>query len=125
MVQPNQAPPTIPNLKLTFLQHQLLLLSQPLRPTSSLISALATSSSSPPSLRQKTIDEVLLKLNSQVKKHNKLIYSPQAQRHVAEQIWRLYWGAAEGMMTRGGGTEEWVGQEWREMGGDMCMFLPH
>jgi len=52
-----------------------------------------------------------------LKKHNKLAYGPQATRHVAEQIDRLYWGNKEG--------EGWTGEleEWCVRGVDLREFL--
>ncbi|KAI5797447.1 kinetochore Sim4 complex subunit Fta4 [Peziza echinospora] len=43
----------------------------------------------------KVVEQVLVKLNLTARKHNRLIYSAQAIRHVAEQIDALYREAAE------------------------------
>ncbi|KAN0113073.1 Kinetochore Sim4 complex subunit Fta4 [Hyaloscypha variabilis] len=96
--------PTIIDLKLQFLTSQILALSTPLSPSSAFVSS--NSSAEENALRQKSIDEALHKLNGLLKKHNRLAYGPQAKRHVAEQVDRLYWVAGE----RGvqGGGEEWV-----------------
>ncbi|PMD44941.1 hypothetical protein L207DRAFT_562235 [Hyaloscypha variabilis F] len=96
--------PTIIDLKLQFLTSQILALSTPLSPSSAFVSS--NSSAEENTLRQRSIDDALHKLNGLLKKHNRLAYGPQAKRHVAEQVDRLYWVAGE----RGvhGGGEEWV-----------------
>jgi len=97
------APPTIIDLKSAFLRAQILQLSQPLRPSASALSSVTESENA---LRQKAVDDALRKANSLLKKHNKLVYGPQATRHVAEQIDRLYWGNNEGEGSMGE-VEEW------------------
>lgn len=52
-----------------------------------------------------------------MKKHNKVAYGPQATRHVAEQIDRLYWGAGEKGGPMVGGAAQ--GEEWMGRGVDM------
>lgn len=104
--------PTIIDLKTRFLRAQILALSQPLRPSASFQSTISDAENA---LRQKAIDEALHKLNGLLKKHNKLSYGPQAQRHVAEQVGRLYWGAGE----RGVNV---FGEEWAERGTDLRKF---
>ncbi len=104
----NTSAPTLIDLKTAFLRAQILQLSQPLTPSPSF---LAKSDDSENALRQKAIDDALHKLNGNLKKHNQLAYGPQATRHVAEQIDRLYWGAGEGGVR--------VGEEWAERGGDL------
>jgi hypothetical protein len=104
--------PTIIDLKTTFLRAQILSLSQPLRPSPSFQSTISAEENN---LRQKAIDEALHKLNGLLKKHNKLSYGPQAQRHVAEQVDRLYWNAGERRVN--------VAEEWAEKGVDYREFL--
>ena len=92
--------------KSAFLKQQARLLSTPLRPsaswqdsapltTTTASYAQADDDSIPPTsitpLPQKQIDAALTKLNAQITQHNRLIFSAQAQRHVAEQIDTLYW----------------------------------
>lgn len=103
-------PPTIIDLKSSFLRTQILQLSQPLRPSPSTLSTITESENA---LRQKAIDDALRKANSLLKKHNKLVYGPQATRHVAEQIDRLYWGNED--------SEGWMGEveEWCAKGVDL------
>ncbi|KUJ18319.1 uncharacterized protein LY89DRAFT_706831 [Mollisia scopiformis] len=102
--------PTIIDLKTSFLRTQILALSQPLKPSTTFTESISSQENA---LRQKSIDEALYKLNGLLKKHNKLSYGPQAQRHVAEQVDRLYWNAGErGVNTLG------RGEEWAERGSD-------
>jgi hypothetical protein len=105
------AAPTIIDLKTSFLRTQILLLSKPLRLSGTLISDEENA------LRQKSIDDALSKLNALLRKHNKVAYGPQAQRHVAEQVDRLYWSAGE-RDVRG------AGEEWLERGADYreCIY---
>lgn len=105
-------PQTIIDLKSSFLRTQILLLSQPLQPSSAILTTISTSENA---VRQKTIDDALLKANALLKRHNKLVYGPQATRHVSEQIDRLYWGGKEGQGWMGG-VEEWCrrGEDLRE-----------
>lgn len=108
--------PTILDLKTSFLRTQILALSQPLRPSA----AFTTSNTSDEEnvIRQKAIDDALHKLNNQLKQHNKLAYGPQAQRHVAEQVDRLYWNAGERGVK--------MGEEWAERSSDYrayCIIL--
>jgi hypothetical protein len=104
--------PTIIDLKLQFLTSQILALSSPVSPSTAFLNS--NSSAEETALRQKSIDDALHKLNWLLKKHNRLAYGPQAKRHVAEQVDRLYWLAGE----RGvhGGGEEWAerGVDYRE-----------
>lgn len=109
------AVPTIIDLKISFLRSQILLLSQPLRPSNAFQSSISAEENT---LRQRAIDEALHKLNVILKKHTKLRYASQAQRHVAEQVDRLYWNAGER------GTV--VGEDWAERGMDYrtsCCFF--
>ncbi len=100
--------PTIIDLKLAFLRTQIQALSAPTR--------------IPPSyrpndqpIRQKAINDALFELNAKIQQHSKLVYSNQAQRHVAEQIDALYWMAGDRHVN--GGADERL-----EIGADLCMF---
>jgi hypothetical protein len=111
--------PTIIDLKLRFLNSQILALSNPLSPSSTFLTS--NSSAEENALRQKSIDEALHKLNGLLKKHNRLAYGPQAKRHVSEQVDRLYWVA-------GDRDVHGDGEEWAEKGIDYrksrtCMVL--
>jgi Kinetochore complex Fta4 of Sim4 subunit, or CENP-50 len=105
--------PTIIDIKLQFLTSQILALSSPLSPSSTFLTA--NSSAEENALRQKAIDEALQKLNGLLKKHNRLAYGPQAKRHVAEQVDRLYWVAGDKGVS--GEGEEWAqrGTDYREL----------
>ncbi|CRG89700.1 hypothetical protein PISL3812_06739 [Talaromyces islandicus] len=46
-------------------------------------------------LSEKTVEEVLQKLNSTLKQHNRVVYSNQAIQHVARQIESLYWDSVK------------------------------
>ena len=104
--------PTIIDLKTAFLRSQILALSQPLRPSPNLQFSISEEENS---LRQKAIDDALYKLNGLLKKHNRLSYGPQAQRHVAEQVDRLYWEAEEKDVNVGA-------KEWADRGADLREF---
>jgi hypothetical protein len=111
--------PTIIDLKLRFLNSQILALSNPLSPSSTFLTS--NSSAEENALRQKSIDDALHKLNGLLKKHNRLAYGPQAKRHVAEQVDRLYWVAGDRDVHDDG-------EEWAEKGIDYrksrtCMVL--
>ena len=97
--------PTIIDLKTSFLRAQILSLSKPLRPSSDFESSISAEENA---LRQKSIDDALYKLNGLLRKHNKVAYGPQAQRHVAEQVDRLYWAAGERGVV--GEVEDWAGR---------------
>jgi hypothetical protein len=108
-------PPTILDLKLAFLRSQIQALSQPLSVPPNYHPA-----SNENALRQVSIDAALLKLNEAIKKHSKLVYSGQAQRHVAEQIDRLYWQAGEQDVDTREGFER--GADLSELHSQLCTF---
>ncbi|KAK3351025.1 kinetochore Sim4 complex subunit Fta4 [Neurospora tetraspora] len=93
-------PPTILSLKSDFLTTQTRTLSQPLAPTRTFLSQ-NDNTSSPRGhsqsqhhqgqhIPQKPLSEALTKLNHRLTQHNRRAYPPQATRHVAEQIDKLY-----------------------------------
>ncbi|KAH6683094.1 kinetochore Sim4 complex subunit Fta4 [Halenospora varia] len=103
--------PTIIDLKTSFLQTQIRALSAPLNPSQDFLSDPIAAEEN--TLRQKSIDDALFKLNGLLKKHNRLAYAPQALRHVAEQVDKLYWDSGErGVIGVGG-------EEWAERGCDI------
>ncbi|RKU46640.1 hypothetical protein DL546_007797 [Coniochaeta pulveracea] len=83
-------PPTILQLKQTFLTNQTRLLSQPLAPSHSWRAA---NSNSDHPLPDKAVDEALFRLNQTLAQHSRRVHPPQAIRHVAEQLDTLYWNA--------------------------------
>lgn len=82
----SQTPITILDLKLSFLQSQIQLLSAPLSIPSNYAPVNEENA-----LREKNIDQALEKLNESIRKHSHLSFSSQTMRHVAEQIDKLYW----------------------------------
>ena len=105
--------PTIIDLKTSFLRAQILALQKPLRSSSPVLETSVSASEN--ALRQTAINDALNKLNARLRSHNKTAYGPQAQRHVAEQIDRLYWGAGERRVV--GAVEDWAvrgGADYRE-----------
>ncbi|EXJ89273.1 hypothetical protein A1O3_02339 [Capronia epimyces CBS 606.96] len=42
-------------------------------------------------LSDRAIQDVVAKVNDKIKQHNRMVFSQQSQRHVAEQIETLYW----------------------------------
>ncbi|KAG9243895.1 kinetochore Sim4 complex subunit Fta4 [Calycina marina] len=97
------SPPTIIDAKISFLRTQILQLSQALRISPQTLNTITTAEDN--ALRQKAIDEALRKANVLLKRHLKVCYGPQATRHVAEQIDRLYWVAGDA--SEAGEVEEW------------------
>jgi len=106
--------PTILDLKSSFLRAQILALSQPLHPSATFIAS--NTSDEENALRQKAIDDALIKLNNQLKQHNRLSYGPQVQRHVAEQVDKLYWNAGERGLRLLGAQDQWAdrGSDYRD-----------
>ncbi|KAL2431789.1 hypothetical protein ABEF95_013868 [Exophiala dermatitidis] len=45
----------------------------------------------PGNLNDKAVQDIVAKVNDEIRKHNRMVYSAQSQRHVAEQIETLYW----------------------------------
>ncbi|KAK5658541.1 hypothetical protein OQA88_1933 [Cercophora sp. LCS_1] len=87
----SSTPPTILDIKQTFLAHQVRTLSTPLNPSAAWQSSNTTSEQPLPA---KPLDDALFKLNARLSQHSKRVYPPQATRHVAEQIDQLYWNSA-------------------------------
>ncbi|KAJ9608266.1 hypothetical protein H2200_007254 [Cladophialophora chaetospira] len=73
---------SITSLKSAFIRTQVRQLETPLRPP-------------PPTeegrLSDKQINDLVEKVNEKIRQHNRLIFSTQSQRHVAEQIESLHW----------------------------------
>jgi hypothetical protein len=95
------APPTVLSLKQSFLLDQTRLLSRNPAPSRTWLAANIAADSP---LSQKAIDDALYRVSHILQQHARRVYAPQATRHVAEQIDRLYWDAAE--RTLGEGEEE-------------------
>lgn len=86
------APPTVLTLKTSFLSAQTRLLAQPIAPSRSWRNANAEAEDG---ISEKALDDALFRLNHLLQQHSRRVHAPQATRHVAEQIDRLYWDAAE------------------------------
>ncbi|MCJ1472668.1 hypothetical protein MMC13_001317 [Lambiella insularis] len=82
---------TIIDLKKSFLQTQVRTLNLPLSPSHGWRDN--SPASSQDDLEEEVVQEVVHKLNTIIRKQNRIIYSAQALRHVAEQIDALYWAA--------------------------------
>jgi hypothetical protein len=86
------APPTVLTLKTSFLSAQTRLLAQPITPSRTWRNA---NDEANDSLSEKAVDDALFRLNQLLQQHSRRVHAPQATRHIAEQIDRLYWDAAE------------------------------
>ncbi|EAA32381.1 hypothetical protein GE21DRAFT_7430 [Neurospora crassa] len=122
--QQQPPPPTILSLKSDFLNTQTRTLSQPLAPTRTFTSQNDDTSSSHSqsqqqhqSIPQKPLSEALQKLNHRLTQHNRRAYPPQATRHVAEQIDKLYFTSTSTSTSLGGKENEDDDEEDDEDGG--------
>lgn len=86
------APPTVITLKTSFLSAQTRLLAQPIAPSRAWRSA---NDEAEDGISERALDDALLRLNLLLQQHSRRVHALQATRHVAEQIDRLYWDAAE------------------------------
>ncbi|OQU97661.1 hypothetical protein CLAIMM_03556 [Cladophialophora immunda] len=84
--------PSITALKAAFLRSQIRLLETPLEPSTQWRDILPEPEEG--RLSDKLIQDLVAKVNEKVKQHNRLIFSTQSQRHVAEQIESLHWALA-------------------------------
>ncbi|ROW00854.1 hypothetical protein VMCG_06439 [Cytospora schulzeri] len=82
--------PTIPTLKQNFLTTQTRLLSQPLQPSRTWRRTNDDAATAEDRLPEKAVDDALFRLNHTIQQHARRVYAPQATRHVAEQIDKLY-----------------------------------
>lgn len=105
--------PTIISKKLAFLTAQTRLLTTPdPLPSRSWTRANASSEHAVP---RRAVDEALARLAQVTRQHARRVYPPQAARHVAEQVERLYWEEA-------GRGSEGVGGDGIGREVDLCMF---
>jgi len=82
---------TIIDLKLSFLRSQLLILNNSLSPSPRWRDTGPISEQG--DLKEKLVQEAVHKLNTLIRHHNRIVYSSQSLRHVAEQIDALFWEA--------------------------------
>ncbi|KAB8232657.1 hypothetical protein ETB97_009306 [Aspergillus alliaceus] len=82
---------TISELKSSFIRAQVRILSESLEAPEDWRSYAAESEED--ALSDKVVGDVLQKLNSALKQHNRIVYSSQAIQHVAQQIASLYWSS--------------------------------
>jgi hypothetical protein len=73
-------------------------LDTPLTPSANFKS---TTSNKTTNLPPKTISDIIDKVNNKIRSHNRLLFSTQSQRHVAEQIESLYWNNADKVLEEG------------------------
>lgn len=86
------APPTVISQKTSFLEAQTRLLSQPLAPSRSWQS---TNDDAEDGISDKALDDALFRLNQLLQQHSRRVHPPQATRHIAEQIDKLFWNLAD------------------------------
>ncbi|KAE8401779.1 kinetochore Sim4 complex subunit Fta4 [Aspergillus pseudonomiae] len=80
---------TISELKSSFIRAQVRILSESLEAPEDWRSYATASEED--DLSDKVVGDVLQKLNSALKQHNRIVYSSQAIQHVAQQVASLYW----------------------------------
>ncbi|TAQ86017.1 hypothetical protein B7494_g5676 [Chlorociboria aeruginascens] len=102
--------PTIIDLKTSFLRTQIHQLSNPVSASPRFLAST--------DLQDRHVEEALSRVNGLLKTRVKTAYAPQVQRHVAEQIDALYWGAGRDDVRRD------MGDEGLERGVDYREF-PH
>ncbi|KAK2781302.1 hypothetical protein FQN53_000646 [Emmonsiellopsis sp. PD_33] len=83
---------TITELKSSFARDQIRLLSAALTPSENWRDYGPASENDIP---EKVVEEVLMKLNTHLRKHNRAAFSSQAIHHVARQVETLYWNAID------------------------------
>ncbi|KIW16467.1 hypothetical protein PV08_06521 [Exophiala spinifera] len=80
---------SITSLKAAFLRSQVRHLSTPLAPSTDWREDLPEPEGG--HLSDKVVQDVVTKVNEKIKQHNRMVFSQQSQRHVAEQIETLHW----------------------------------
>ena len=80
---------SITSLKAGFIRSQVRHLETPLEPSTQWRDLLPESDQG--QLSDKTINDLVAKVNEKIRQHNRLIFSSQSQRHVAEQVESLHW----------------------------------
>ncbi|KIW78764.1 hypothetical protein Z517_08603 [Fonsecaea pedrosoi CBS 271.37] len=89
------AEPTITAIKAAFLRVEVRQLETPLEPSTHWrahgLNPGPESREGRPLLSDKAVQDLVAKVNDKIKQHNRLVFSTQSQRHVAEQIESLLW----------------------------------
>lgn len=106
--------PTILSLKQNFLTTQTRLLSQAPEPSRAWRRRNTDNSADGGLVPEKALNDALYRLNHTIQQHARRVYAPQATRHVAEQIDRLYLNVGES--PRGGEGEAGDHRESNEDG---------
>jgi hypothetical protein len=112
---PSSEAPSLSTQKSLFLHAQTRLLSAPLQISSQYRSTLYSSSAGQthPQISDKAITILTQKVNDEIKRHNKVVFSAQSIQYVVEQIETLYWNEVRGEL-RG----EWEYGDWEGVGGE-------
>ncbi|KAF5014834.1 hypothetical protein F66182_14045, partial [Fusarium sp. NRRL 66182] len=84
---------TISEIKTSFIRTQIRILSSSIAPQEGWRDFAPDTEDD---LNDKVVDEVLQRLNTTLKQHNRVVYSSQAIQHVARQIESLYWESVKG-----------------------------
>ncbi|KAK3403477.1 kinetochore Sim4 complex subunit Fta4 [Sordaria brevicollis] len=118
----SQPPPTLLALKSSFLTTQTRTLSQPLAPTRAYLLS-SQNEEDQQGIPQKPLSEALTKLNHRLTQHNRRAYPPQATRHVAEQIDKLYFSYTSSHPSSShpetGEEDDEDSEKWRELNADL------
>ncbi|KUL88640.1 hypothetical protein ZTR_05112 [Talaromyces verruculosus] len=83
---------TISEIKTSFIRNQIRILSAPIAPQEGWRDFAPETEDD---LSDKVLEEVVQKLNTTLKQHNRVVYSNQAIQHVARQIESLYWDSVK------------------------------
>lgn len=114
--------PTILTLKQNFLAAQTRLLSQPLQPSRAWRrgneAAAGDDDANDQRLPERAVDDALSRLNHTLQQHARRVYAPQATRHVAEQLERLYLAFGDRHVLQQGGESLDDEEAWRMVGAD-------
>lgn len=60
---------------------------------------------------EKTVQDIVEKVNNKIRSHNRLVFSSQSQRHVAEQIDALFWNEVTAEDFRATFDATWLSQD--------------
>ena len=115
---------TVPEAKTAFLRQQIRLLSAILQPSSSWRDSAPPLPTEASSLSDKAVEEAVGKVNAKIKQHNRMVYSDEATRHVAEQIDILYWGAVSKAAGDGEAEDRVAVEKGADLMGDEYVGYP-